>query len=181
MVQEPELAMGFAEWWHYRDVPRPVDPPRLVLDLAAGTLNGLGFGEPSAKALALLGPPASYAEAQRGQLFYPEWGLKVELDEDRLDAFGVVLDLEQTIDFRPVKALTRPYPGELVLAAGQPPCRMAEVREAQVRAHHGEPDDEERFEDGELDLRYEGKLLALSFEFNPAGALAYVQVDNLQD
>jgi hypothetical protein len=173
--------MGFAEWWHYRDIPRPVDLPRLSLDLGRATLAGLAFGEPFERALALLGPPASYAEARKGKLYYPELGLLVELDEGKLDAFGAVLDLEQTVGFEPVKTLLRPFPGELVLASGEPARAPASVRAAQVRAHYGEPDDEERFDDGELDLRFELERIALSFEFSPDGALAYVQLDNLLD
>jgi hypothetical protein len=173
------MPMGSSET-QFRNAPEVERPDPYVLDLAGGRFGGLAIFDPTTALLARLGAPSSRESSdRRGAWFYPRWGLKVEIDEDRIVSFVVAVDPEAAFGFSQVARELARYGGSLVLATGGLELRPEQVTEEEVRRAFGEPETEESDEDdGESYLTFAGGGRVRIFTFVQEGGarLAYAEI-----
>lgn len=160
--------MGFWESLMFRRWPKPELPASLTLDLETARLGKIALGDTSQVMAESLGAPASYWKMRNGFWLYPQLGLGLETEAERISAIVLVLAHPEYSMLLPVQGQFRPFPGLVRFKHGTE--RPSQLQERTLTEALGAPVWSDR-DPEEVVLRFRHGKADVEAELTPEGAL----------
>lgn len=178
--------MGIFEWLFFRNAKKPHYVPPMDLNLQEGVMGPFSMGMKPGEIMETLGPPVSWLLMKRdGYFLYPELGLAIEVEDDKIVGFDVANREPQSIDFRGYEDKWKPFAGRIRIRPDSDWMNPDNLTTKHFLEQAGEPTEiQDEPEDGEIVYMYWNRRIDWDAEFLPSGEMKCIRLwpgDEIED